>query len=210
MNNQEFIKFSLDKKALRFGEFTTKAGRISPYFFNAGLFSDGQSLLTLARFYANSILESKIEFDMIFGPAYKGIVLAAAVSMMLAEKGKNVPYAYNRKEVKDHGEGGLLVGSPLNGRVLIIDDVVSAGISVRESIEIIRQAGAEPVAVSIAIDRMERGAGTLSATQEINQHLGLAVISIINIHDILHYASYNPDAEAYAQKIRNYRSMYGV
>jgi orotate phosphoribosyltransferase len=128
----------------------------------------------------------------------------------LAEKGKNAPYAYNRKEVKDHGEGGQLVGAPLNGRVLIIDDVVSAGISVRESIEIIRHAGAEPVAVSIAIDRMERGAGTLSATQEINQNLGLAVISIINIHDILHYASHNPDAEAYAQKIRNYRSMYGV
>lgn len=210
MSNQGFIRFSIDKKALRFGEFVTKAGRISPYFFNAGLFSDGDSLLTLARFYANSILESKVEFDMIFGPAYKGIVLAAAVSMMLAEKGKNVPYAYNRKEVKNHGEGGILVGAPLNGRVLIIDDVVSAGISIRESIQIIRDAGAEVAGVSIAIDRMERGEGNLSATQEINQNFGLTVISIINIHDILHYANQNPDAEFYAENIRNYRLEYGV
>ena len=147
---QDFLRFALEQKVLKFGEFTTKAGRPSPYFFNAGLFDDGASTLALARFYAQAIDESGIAFDMLFGPAYKGIILAAATAMMLAERGRNVPFAYNRKEAKDHGEGGTLVGAPLKGRVLIIDDVISAGTSVRESVKLIQAAGAEPAAVAIA------------------------------------------------------------
>ena len=151
---QDFLRFALEQKVLKFGEFTTKAGRPSPYFFNAGLFNDGASTLALARFYAQAIDESGIAFDMLFGPAYKGIILAAATAMMLAERGRNLPFAYNRKEAKDHGEGGTLVGAPLKGRVLIIDDVISAGTSVRESVKLIQAAGAEPAAVAIALDRM--------------------------------------------------------
>lgn len=153
---QDFLKFALAQNVLKFGEFTTKAGRQSPYFFNAGLFRDGASTLALARFYARAVLESGIKFDMLFGPAYKGIVLAAATAMMLAEQGVNVPFAYNRKEAKDHGEGGVLVGAPLQGRVLIIDDVISAGTSVRESVKLIEAQGATPAAVAIALDRMEK------------------------------------------------------
>ena len=152
---QQFLHFALQQNVLKFGEFTTKAGRLSPYFFNAGLFNDGASTLQLARFYAQAIINSQLPFDMLFGPAYKGIILAAATAMMLAEQGVNVPFAYNRKEAKDHGEGGVLVGAPLQGRVLIIDDVISAGTSVRESVRLIEAAGAVPAGVAIALDRME-------------------------------------------------------
>ena len=169
---QDFLKFALAQNVLKFGEFTTKAGRQSPYFFNAGLFNDGASTLQLAKFYAQAIIESGVKFDMLFGPAYKGIILAAATSMMLAEKGVNVPFAYNRKEAKDHGEGGVLVGAPLKGRVLIIDDVISAGTSVRESVKLIEAEGATPAAVAIALDRMEKGTGELSAVQEVEKQYG--------------------------------------
>ena len=162
---QDFLKFALAQNVLKFGEFTTKAGRQSPYFFNDGQLRDGASTLQLARFYARAVLESSIKFDMLFGPAYKGIVLAAAAAMMLAEQGVNVPFAYNRKEAKDHGEGGVLVGAPLQGRVLIIDDVISAGTSVRESVNLIQAQGATPAAVAIALDRMEKGTGDLSAVR---------------------------------------------
>ena len=154
---QDFLHFALEQNVLKFGQFTTKAGRQSPYFFNAGLFNDGYSMLQLARFYARSIIASEVKFDMLFGPAYKGIILAAATAMMLAEQDINVPYAYNRKEAKDHGEGGILVGAPLQGKVLIIDDVISAGTSVRESVQIIQEFGASPAGVAIALDRMEKG-----------------------------------------------------
>jgi orotate phosphoribosyltransferase len=165
--SQEFIAFSVKKQVLKFGEFKTKAGRLSPYFFNAGLFNDGESLLKLGEFYAKSIQNSGIQFDMLFGPAYKGIPLVAAISIAFAKNGHNYPYAYNRKEAKDHGEGGTLVGAPLVGNVLIIDDVISAGTSVRESVEIIAQSGAKPCGVAIALDRQEKGTGQLSAVQEV-------------------------------------------
>lgn len=181
---QDFLRFALQQNVLKFGEFTTKAGRQSPYFFNAGLFNDGASTLQLAKFYAEAILASKVQFDMLFGPAYKGIILAAATAMMLAEKGVNVPFAYNRKEVKDHGEGGVLVGAPLQGRVLIIDDVISAGTSVRESVALIQKEGATPAAVAIALDRMEKGTGELSAVQEVQQQYHLPVVSIANLNDL--------------------------
>ena len=164
---QDFIRFVVGQKVLYFGEFKTKAGRLSPYFFNAGLFYDGQSLKQLAQFYAKAILAARVEFDMLFGPAYKGIPLVAAVAMALADTGRNVRYSFNRKEEKDHGEGGMVVGAPLAGRVLIIDDVISAGTSVRQSVEIIKAAQAVPCGVAIALDRMERGSGELSAAQEV-------------------------------------------
>jgi len=167
--SQEFIAFSVKKQVLRFGEFKTKAGRLSPYFFNAGLFNDGESLLKLGEFYAKSIQASGIQFDMLFGPAYKGIPLVAAISIAFAREGKNYPYAYNRKEAKDHGEGGTLVGAPLQGRVLIIDDVISAGTSIRESVELILQQNAMPCGVSIALDRQEKGLTELSAVQEVEK-----------------------------------------
>jgi orotate phosphoribosyltransferase len=162
---QDFIRFALAQKVLCFGEFKTKAGRLSPYFFNAGLFNDGESLRALGQFYAKAITASGIDFDVLFGPAYKGIPLVSATAIALAESGRRVPFCFNRKEAKDHGEGGSIVGAPLSGRVLIIDDVISAGTSVRESVEIIRGAGALPCGVVIALDRMERGAGALSAVQ---------------------------------------------
>src|SRR3954462_9518120 len=188
----DFIGFSVDSGVLRFGEFKTKAGRLSPYFFNAGLFDDGAKLGRLAEFYAGRILDSGIAFDMLFGPAYKGIPLAAAVGVELARRGRNVPYAYNRKEAKDHGEGGSLVGAPVRGRVLIIDDVMSAGTAVRESIAIIRAAGATPHAVAIALDRQEKatedGADVdHSAVQYVRNQLGLAVVAIATLDDLLNY-----------------------
>ena len=167
--SQDFIAFCINKQVLKFGEFKTKAGRISPYFFNAGLFNDGDSLLKLGEFYANSIEKSGIEFDMLFGPAYKGIPLVASIAIAFAKKGHNLPYAYNRKEAKDHGEGGNLVGAPLKGSVLIIDDVISAGTSIRESVDLIQVNGAIPCGVSIALDRQERGLGELSAVQEVEK-----------------------------------------
>lgn len=197
---QDFIRFAVDEQVLRFGEFVTKAGRPSPYFFNAGLFNHGASLLALSRFYAQSIDASGIGFDMMFGPAYKGIVLAGGVTMALAERGRDVPFAYNRKEAKDHGEGGVLVGAPLRGRVLVIDDVISAGTSVRESVELIRAAGAEPAGVAIALDRMERGQGTLSATQEVAEQFGIPVVAIATLDDLLGYLAGAPELEQNLQR----------
>ncbi|EMT3450227.1 orotate phosphoribosyltransferase [Neisseria gonorrhoeae] len=207
---QDFLKFSLAQNVLKFGEFTTKAGRRSPYFFNAGLFNDGASTLQLAKFYAQSIIESGIRFDMLFGPAYKGIILAAATAMMLAEKGVNVPFAYNRKKAKDRGEGGVLVGAPLKGRVLIIDDVISAGTSVRESIKLIEAEGATPAGVAIALDRMEKGTGELSAVQEVEKQYGLPVAPIASLNDLFILLQNNPEFGQFLEPVRTYRRQYGV
>jgi orotate phosphoribosyltransferase len=207
---QQFIQFAIQKQVLRFGEFTTKAGRLSPYFFNAGLFNDGESLMKLGEFYASAILKSGIPFDMLFGPAYKGITLAASIAIALARHGRNVPYAYNRKEAKDHGEGGIIVGAPLAGRVLIVDDVISAGVSVRESVDIIRAQGATPCGVAIAIDRQERGQGTLSAVQEVQRDNGIPVISIATLDDLILYLNDDPQLVAHKADVEKYRAAYGV
>lgn len=217
-STQDFIQFAIQKQVLRFGEFKTKAGRLSPYFFNAGLFNDGESLLRIGEFYAAAILRSGVQFDMLFGPAYKGITLAASIVIALARQGHNIPYAFNRKEAKDHGEGGTIVGAKLQGRVVIIDDVISAGTSVRESVEIIRAAGATPCAVLIALDRMERSGkdGALSehsAVQEVTQTYGMPVISIGNLSDLLEYisdAGANPELAQYKEAVAAYRQRYGV
>ena len=207
---QEFIGFALEANVLRFGEFKTKAGRLSPYFFNAGLFNDGASMDRLAQFYAEAILVSGVAFDMLFGPAYKGISLAATTAVALARQGRNVPFAFNRKEAKDHGEGGTLIGAPLRGRVLIIDDVISAGTSVRESVELIRAAGAQPAAVAIALDRMEKGSGERSAVQEVEADYGMPVISIANLQDLLGYLSDRQDFAENRVAVQKYRESYGV
>ena len=215
---QQFIEFAVSAGVLRFGEFTTKAGRLSPYFFNAGLFHDGATLGKLADFYAQTLLDSGVEFDMLFGPAYKGITLASATAVALAAKGRNVPFAFNRKEAKDHGEGGTIVGAKLQGRVVIIDDVISAGTSVRESVDLIRAAGATPCAVLIALDRMERSGaeGALSAhsaVQEVTKSYGIPVISIGNLDDLLDYisgAGANPQLGQYKDAIAAYRQRYGI
>jgi orotate phosphoribosyltransferase len=215
---QEFIAFSVETGVLKFGQFTTKAGRLSPYFFNAGLFHDGATLGQLAQFYAQTLLDSGVEFDMLFGPAYKGITLASATAVALAGKGRNTSYAYNRKEAKAHGEGGTIVGAKLQGKVVIIDDVISAGTSVRESVELIRAAGAEPAAVLIALDRMERSGkdGELSAgsaVQAVAQEFGIPVVSIANLDDLFTYlSSASADAELAQHKeaVAAYRSRYGI
>jgi orotate phosphoribosyltransferase len=209
-NSQDFIEFAVGRDVLRFGEFTTKAGRLSPYFFNAGLFNDGTALDRLAQFYARAIIDSGVAFDMLFGPAYKGIPLAATTAVALAQQGRNVPFAFNRKEAKDHGEGGMLIGAPLRGRVLIIDDVISAGTSVRESVELIRKAGATPAAVAIALDRMERGTGALSAVQEVERDYGLPVVAIANLKDLLAFLAGRPDFAAHRSAVNQYREQYGV
>ncbi len=208
--SREFIAFACEQGVLRFGEFKTKAGRLSPYFFNAGLFNDGVSLSRLSDFYARRILADGIGFDVLFGPAYKGIPLSAGTAMALAGLGRNTPYAYNRKEAKDHGEGGTLVGAPLKGRVLIIDDVISAGTSVRESVELIRAVGATPVAVVIALDRQERGQGELSAVQEVEKGFGIPVISVATLTDLIDYLSGHPELENNLAAVREYRVRYGV
>ncbi|HZW24203.1 MAG TPA: orotate phosphoribosyltransferase [Gallionella sp.] len=208
--SQDFIRFAVQQKVLRFGEFQTKAGRLSPYFFNAGLFNDGASLHSLTQFYAQAILSSGVPFDMLFGPAYKGIPLAAGTAIALAEQGRNIPYCYNRKEAKDHGEGGTMVGAKLQGRVLIIDDVISAGTSVRESIELIRAAGAEPCGVVIALDRMERGQGELSAVQEVERNYGIPVVSIAGVDDLLGYLQCEPEMVQNLSAVQAYRDQYGV
>ena len=207
---QDFIRFTVEQKVLRFGEFQTKAGRLSPYFFNSGLFQDGAALRELCQFYAQAILASKVQFDMLFGPAYKGIPLVAGTSIALAEQGHNVPYCFNRKETKDHGEGGTTVGAPLLGRVLIIDDVISAGTSVRESIELIHAAGATPCGVVIALDRMERGQGDLSAVQEVRRDYGIPVVSIAALDDLLGYLQEQPEMVQNLQAVQSYRDRYGV
>ena len=208
--SQDFIRFAIDKQVLRFGEFKTKAGRISPYFFNAGLFNDGESLMKLGEFYAAAIIRSGITFDMLFGPAYKGITLAASIAIALARSGRNVPYAYNRKEAKDHGEGGIIVGAPLQGRILIVDDVISAGTSVRESVEIITAAGATPAGVAIAIDRQEHGLGDMSAVQEVQTTMQLPVCSIVNLDALISYLQTQPEMAHNLTSIQIYRQQYGV
>jgi orotate phosphoribosyltransferase len=219
----DFVRFSVDSGVLRFGEFKTKAGRLSPYFFNAGLFDDGAKLLKLAGFYAHSILKSGIAFDMLFGPAYKGIPLVAAISMELARLGHNYPFAYNRKEAKDHGEGGVLVGAPVKGRVLIVDDVMSAGTAARESISIIEQAGAKACGIAIALDRQEKATEQTangmvdvnhSAVQYVKDVLGLEVCAIAELSTLLQYldesVSSNATTEQHREAVLAYRNKYGV
>jgi orotate phosphoribosyltransferase len=207
---QDFIRFAVQKNVLCFGEFQTKAGRLSPYFFNAGLFNDGDSLRSLSQFYAQAIQVSGVPFDMLFGPAYKGIPLAAGTAIALAEQGSNVPFCYNRKEAKDHGEGGTTVGAKLQGRVLILDDVISAGTSVRESIALIRAAGAQPCGVVIALDRMELGQGELSAVQEVQRNYDIPVISIATLDDLLGYLRAEGGMEHNFAAVQSYRDRYGV
>jgi orotate phosphoribosyltransferase len=207
---QEFIRFAVEQKVLCFGEFKTKAGRISPYFFNAGLFHHGAALKKLAQFYAKAIRASDVRYDMLFGPAYKGIPLVAAVSIALADEGRDVGYAFNRKEAKDHGEGGNVIGAPLAGRVLIVDDVISAGTSVRESVDIINASGAVLAGVVIALDRLEKGTGDLSAVQEVRQKHGIAVISIATLDDLVGYLASDPALAAELEAVQRYRDRYGV
>jgi orotate phosphoribosyltransferase len=217
VNQFDFIRFALEAQVLSFGEFKTKAGRQSPYFFNAGGFSDGALLGALGKYYANALLESGIAFDMLYGPAYKGITLAAATAIALAHQNRNVAFAYNRKEAKDHGEGGTLVGAPVKGRVVIIDDVISAGTSVRESVELIRAAGAEPAAVLIALDRMERSGnavdiGSHSAVQSVEQEFGIPVIAIANLSNLMDYLDASKDTalQQYLPAVTAYRKQYGI
>ncbi len=207
---QDFIRFAIASQVLCFGEFKTKAGRLSPYFFNTGLFSDGASLRQLGQFYAKAILSAGIEFDILFGPAYKGIPLVAAVAIALAEAGRNAPFAFNRKEAKDHGEGGTIVGAALSGRVLIVDDVISAGTSVRESVALIQANGATPCGVMIALDRQERGSGELSAVQEVTRHYGLPVTGIATLADIVAYLQSQPEMAGNLQAVLRYREQYGI
>jgi orotate phosphoribosyltransferase len=198
------------KGVLLFGEFKTKAGRLSPYFFNAGLFNDGESLRQLGRFYAMTLQAAGVPFDVLFGPAYKGIPLVAATAAALAEDGRNVPFSFNRKEAKDHGEGGIVVGAPLKGRVMVVDDVISAGTSVRESADIIRTAGAELAGVVIALDRQERGQGALSAAQEVRALFDAPVLSICTLDDVLAYLEDEPGLTASLEAVRAYRQRYGI
>jgi len=207
---REFVEFAIRRGVLRFGEFKTKAGRLSPYFFNAGLFSDGEALRTLGGFYAKAILASAVQFDLLFGPAYKGIPLVTATAIALAERGRTVPICFNRKEAKDHGEGGVTIGAPLAGRVLVVDDVISAGTSVRESVDLIRAAGAEVSGVVIALDRMERGTGPLSAVQEVHQTYQIPVVSIATLDDVVAYLTLQGAMARELQMVTRYRNQYGV
>jgi len=208
---REFLDFAIEIGVLRFGQFTLKSGRHSPYFFNSGRFNSGESLARLGRYYAAAVQQSAVPYDMLFGPAYKGIPLVSATAIALADHhGRDVPYAFNRKEAKDHGEGGMTVGAPLAGRVLIVDDVISAGTSVRESVHIIQHAGATPAGVVIALDRQERGTGPLSAIQEVEQTYRMPVISIVKLDHLLEYLRARPDMEASVQAVEAYRAEYGV
>ncbi|MDX5334109.1 MAG: orotate phosphoribosyltransferase [Gammaproteobacteria bacterium] len=209
---QEFLAFAIDQGVLRFGEFTLKSGRVSPYFFNAGLFNTGGALARLGRYYAQALVDAGVEFDMLFGPAYKGIPLAAATAIALADHhGRDVPYCFNRKEAKDHGEGGNLVGAPLAGRVLIVDDVITAGTAIRESVDIIQAAGATPAGVLISLNRQERGRGELSAIQEVERDYGLNVASIVGLNDLLAYLKDQPgELAGYVDRVEAYRAEYGV
>ncbi|NMT63295.1 orotate phosphoribosyltransferase [Marinobacter orientalis] len=207
---QQFIEFAIRRNVLRFGDFTLKSGRTSPYFFNAGLFNTGKDLLELSKAYAAALKRSGLDYDIIFGPAYKGIPLATVTAMALAAEGDSKPFAFNRKEDKNHGEGGNIVGAPLQGNVLIVDDVITAGTAIRESIEIIRAAGAEPAGVLIALDRQERGVGELSAIQEVRKEFDIPVVSIITLDQVLDYLQSRPGFDEYAQKVAAYRNEYGV
>ncbi len=216
-NQENFIRFAIEANILSFGKFKTKAGRLSPYFFNTGGFNDGTRLSVLGRHYAKALQESKIHFDMIYGPAYKGITLAAATAIALADEGCNVPYAYNRKEAKKHGEGGLLIGAPIKGKVVIVDDVISAGTSVRESVDLIRTAGAEPAAVLIALDRMEKSGtaaeiGEKSAVQAVEQEFGFPIIAIANLADLMFFLTASSDAELtnHLPAVKAYHEKYGI
>lgn len=219
LNNQaDFVRFALEQNVLRFGQFKVKSGRISPYFFNAGLFDSGKSVSLLADFYAKALIASGIEFDMLFGPAYKGIPLATATAMALAKpevSGRDIPFAFNRKEVKNHGEGGALVGAPLQGKVVIIDDVITAGTSVRESVDIIKNAGAQPAAVLIALDRMEvagddKNLAKHSAVQEVQQKYGMPVISIASLSHIMQVLDQDESLEQHRSAVAQYRQRYGI
>ena len=208
---KEFIEFALERNVLRFGEFTLKSGRISPYFFNAGLFNTGTALAKLGRYYAAAIADSGLEFDILFGPAYKGIPLASITTVALAEHhNKDMPYCFNRKEAKDHGEGGNIVGAPLNGNVLIIDDVITAGTAIREAMQIIDAANAKAAGVIIALDRQEKGQGNLSAIQEVEQQYDIPVLSIIKLENLIDYLQDKPEMEQNLEAVRAYRKQYGV
>lgn len=208
---REFIRFAIERGVLRFGEFTLKSGRTSPYFFNAGLFNSGSALAQLGRFYAAAVADSGIDFDVIFGPAYKGIPLAAATAMSLAEHHqRDLPWCFNRKEAKDHGEGGTLVGAPLTGRVLIVDDVITAGTAIREVMQIIRAQGAQAAGVLIALNRQERGQGELSAIQEVEQDYGMPVVSIVSLAQVLEYLAEDEELKRYLPAVEAYRNQYGI
>ncbi|MHB8623842.1 MAG: orotate phosphoribosyltransferase [Sulfuricaulis sp.] len=205
---REFLNFAVECQALRFGEFTLKSGRISPYFFNSGLFNTGHKLARLGQFYARAIQDSGIAFDMLYGPAYKGVPLACATAMAINDR--DIPYAFNRKEVKKYGEGGNIIGHPLQGRVMIVDDVISAGTSARESVQIIKTTGAQPVGMAIALDRQERGAGTRSAVQETEHTLGLRVVSVVALDTLLSYLDGKSGSRRYLDAINAYRRAYGT
>ena len=207
---QDFLSFALARDVLRFGQFTTKAGRNTPYFFNAGLINDGENLRRLGGFYGEALLASGMGCDQLFGPAYKGITLAAATAIALAERGHNLPFSFNRKEAKDHGEGGTIVGAPLAGRVVIIDDVITAGTSVRESVATIRAQGATPSGVLIALDRMERGQGAQSAVEEVRAMFGIPVAAIATLDDVMQYIAGNPALKTHATAVAEYRARYGT
>ena len=206
----DFIEFTLSANVLRFGDFTTKAGRQSPYFFNTGLFTDGDAIAKLGRFYAQAILNAKIEFDMLYGPAYKGITLSASTAIALSSFNRNVPFAFNRKEAKAHGEGGVTIGAPVSGRVLIVDGVISAGTSVRESIEVIESAGATPCGIVVSLDRQERGTGAESAIQEIEREFKLPVINLFCLDDLVDYLSQKPEMADKLDRVSQYRAEYGA
>ncbi|WP_105644500.1 orotate phosphoribosyltransferase [Cronobacter malonaticus] len=208
---RQFIEFALNKQVLKFGEFTLKSGRQSPYFFNAGLFNTGRDLALLGRFYAEALVDSGVDFDLLFGPAYKGIPIATTTAVALSEHHeRDVPYCFNRKEAKDHGEGGNLVGSPLQGRVMLVDDVITAGTAIRESMEIIQANGATLAGVMISLDRQERGRGELSAIQEVERDYGCQVIAIITLNDLIAYLAEKPDMANHLAAVEEYRQQYGV
>jgi len=208
---REFIRFAIERGVLRFGEFTLKSGRISPYFFNAGLFNSGSALAQLGRFYASAVIESGLDFDVIFGPAYKGIPLGAATAIALAEQHqRDLPWCFNRKEAKDHGEGGTLVGAPLTGRVLIVDDVITAGTAIREVMQIIRAQNAEAAGVLIALNRQERGQGELSAIQEVERDYRMPVISIVSLEQVLEYLADDVQLKQHLPAVQAYREQYGI
>lgn len=210
-HQSEFIELALSKKVLKFGEFTLKSGRVSPYFFNTGLFDSGFDLAQLGKFYAQTIVDHEIDFDVLFGPAYKGIPLVSTTSVALSDVHNiNIPYSFNRKEKKEHGEGGNIVGSPLKNDVLIIDDVISAGTAIREAIDIIKANGANPKAVLIALDRQEKGQGELSAVQEVERDYGIPVYSIVKLEDLIHYLKQDPQLGNFYDKVVLYRETYGV
>lgn len=207
----EFLKFALDYGVLRFGSFTLKSGRVSPYFFNAGLFNSGAALAKLSKFYAQAIGDAVVDFDMLFGPAYKGIPLASATAIAMAEQQhRDLPFAFNRKEIKAHGEGGGIVGAPLSGRVLIVDDVITAGTAIREAIDIISDQGASAIGVVIALDRQERGQGERSAIEEVEQDLGLTVISIAKLDDLIDFVCHHESLNHQLESIKAYREEYGI